>query len=385
MKLAFITSLLPTLKPDTGFEIANVAILDALRAAGHEVTAFGFARPDDMLRPDPSSVLLGRMTIENHVAGKGRKLAWVLAALASGLPVNCAKLWLEGRGHVVATIAAAGPFDALVLNSVTMAGAFPVLRNLAPALLIAHNIEHLSASQNAAQSRTPVLRWLFGREAAKLQVIEVGLADACRFIWCLAEDDRRMLGKANEPKSAVLPLVSTSTGRKLADDSAPQHDVGLIGTWTWEPNLIGLKWFLAEVAPLLPQYLKVAVAGRVPEGLAVPAHVQVMGRVVDAASFLSDCAVVALASRAGTGVQLKTIEALQLGLPAVATSLSMRGLSGLPANIVIADEPALFAQRLADHVAGVRARTIGRLDGAIFIEAQKQALNSAINRGLASI
>ena len=45
MRLAFLTSLIPVDRPDTGFEIANAAILSALRAAGHAVTAIGFLRP----------------------------------------------------------------------------------------------------------------------------------------------------------------------------------------------------------------------------------------------------------------------------------------------------------------------------------------------------
>lgn len=385
MKLAFITSLLPTTKPDTGFEIANVAILDALRAAGHAVTAFGFARPDDVLRPDPASVLFSRMTIENHAAGRGRKAAWVVAALVSGLPVNCAKLWLEGRNKVVATVKAAGPFDAIILNSVTMAGAFPALRDIGPALLVEHNIEYLSAAQNAAQSRNPALRWLFGRESDKLRALETSLAASCRFIWCLAEEDRQMLGAAAAHKSAVLPLVSTSAGQRLGETNQPAHDIGLIGTWTWEPNLIGLKWFLAEVAPLLPKQLRVGVAGRIPDGLAAPPGVELLGRVPDATAFLADCSVTALVSRAGTGVQLKTIETLQLGLPAVATTLSMRGLSTVPENIVIADDPAAFARHLVEHVAGTRTGKVRRLDGGHFMATQMQTLLDAIDKGLSAV
>ncbi len=52
-RLAFLTSLAPTLRADTGFEIANRCIIDSLRAQGHSVRVFAFARPDDELRPDP--------------------------------------------------------------------------------------------------------------------------------------------------------------------------------------------------------------------------------------------------------------------------------------------------------------------------------------------
>ena len=385
MKLAFVTSLVPVEKPDTGFEIANIAILDALRSLGHQVTVFGFARPDDDVRPDQDLVLLGRMVIENHVAGRSLKAQWLAAALASGLPVACAKLWLEGRGHVVEAVAAHGPFDAVVLNSVTMAGAFPALSTLAPTLLVEHNVEHVSAAQNAARSTHPAFRRLYAREARKLKAIEDHLVRSSRFVWCLAEEDRQMFGADALAKSAVLSLVSTSGAIPVSGDGPMIHDVGLIGTWTWEPNLKGLTWFLSEVVPHLPPYLRIAVAGRTPDGLVAPAQVNLLGKVPDAARFLTGCAVVALTSRAGTGVQLKTIEALQLGLPAVATSLSMRGLGQWPPNLTIADGAVAFAQLLAGHVAAVKAGDVRRIDGAVFMAAQRQALALAITAGLAAI
>ncbi len=385
MKLAFVTSLAPVEKPDTGFEIANAAILEALRSLGHQVTVFGFARPDDDVRADGDLVLIDRMVIENHNADPALKAAWLAAALASGLPVACAKLWLKGRGRVVEAVESHGPFDAVILNSVTMAGAFPGLSELAPTLLVEHNIEHVSAAQNAAASAHPALRLLYAREARKLRAIEERLVKLSRFVWCLAEEDRQTLGPDMLARSAVLPLVSTSDGAPAAGGAPFAHDAGLIGTWTWEPNFAGLDWFLSQVVPHLPADFNIAVAGRTPEGIDAPANVKLLGRVPDAASFLASCAVVALTSRAGTGVQLKTIEALQLGLPAVATPLSMRGLGDWPPNVVVAEEPDAFARSLAAHALAVRAGSVERVDGAVFMAAQRSALHAALTAGLAAI
>jgi hypothetical protein len=392
VKLAFVTSLAPTLKPDTGFEIANAAILDALRAADHHVTVFAFARNDDQLKPDPDLVLLGRMTIENHVAGPLRKLAWLGAALLKGMPFASAKLWLAGRSKVMAALRQHGPFDRVILNSVMMPGAFPDLTGLGPTVLVAHNIEHVSAAQNVGHAKTAWMRWLYARDAEKLKSLETQLAADSDFIWCLAEEDRQSLATLTAQdllaRSAVLPLVSTSQNeapRHPAEETAPPvHDIGLIGTWTWEPNLIGLKWFLAEVAPRLPSTLRIAVAGRTPADLAVPPHVTLLGRVPDASEFLGNCAAIALASRAGTGVQLKTIETLQLGLPAVATRLSMRGLGHPPANVRLADDPAAFAEALITHVADIAAGRVTRIDGSVFMQGQAAALADAIRAGLQS-
>ena len=384
MRLAFITSLIPVAKPDTGFEIANAAILDALRSAGHEVTAFGFLRPGEAPADPAQAVVISAVDIENAVAPASRKLQWLGYALRRGLPVACAKLRLAGAGKLVEAIRARGPFDALILNSVMLPGAFPELTTLGPCVLVEHNIEHVSAGQNAAHAGTGLMGWLYAREARLLEAVETRLWNEVGYIWTLAEEDRRALGPA-ATKAAVLPLVSGSGPQPAAtaEPVAPAFDVGMIGTWTWQPNFIGLDWFLREVAPLLPADISVAVAGRLPAEVApVPAQVRLVGRVADANSFLQSCHVLALSSRAGTGVQLKTIEAMQLGMPAVATTLSCRGFTTLPENFSLADRPEAFAQTLTERVRTAREGDPQRIDGAAFMAIQRDALASALAAGL---
>jgi hypothetical protein len=88
--------------------------------------------------------------------------------------------------------------------------------------------------------------------------------------------------------------------------------------------------------------------------------------------------VVPLISRAGTGVQLKTIETFELGLPSVATTRSLRGIGHIPANCVVTDDPAEFASALEQAARGAED-----VDGALFHASQRAALDAAIARGLA--
>lgn len=385
MRLAFLTSLIPVARPDTGFEIANAAILSALREAGHEVTAIGFLRPGEVPADPDRAVVVAEADIENAVVPAGQKLRWLAAAMQLGMPVACAKLRLIGEGRLVEAVTAHGPFDALVLNSVLLPGAFPELLRIAPCILAEHNIEHVSAAQNALHAENPVLRWLYRREARLLERLERGLWDEARFIWTLAEEDRQALGPAYREKSCVLPLVSGEAELPLDDpDGPPAFDIGLIGTWTWGPNLIGLEWFLREICPLLSGDIRIAVAGRVPPELRTPLGVTLVGRVPSAAHFLRSCRLVALSSRAGTGVQLKTIEAMQLGLPAVATTLSCRGFTQVPDNFTLADIAADFARAVTERVAAIRAGDRQRIDGAAFMAGQRTALAEGLARGLAA-
>ena len=106
---------------------------------------------------------------------------------------------------------------------------------------------------------------------------------------------------------------------------------------------------------------------------------QFVGRVPDADEFVRGAAVVPLISRAGSGVQLKTIETFELGLPSVATTSSLRGIDQVPANCVVTDDPVTFARALESA-----AETPGEaLDGAAFHGHQLQALDRQIAKGLA--
>jgi Glycosyl transferases group 1 len=382
MRLALVTSLLPADRPDTGFEIATVSILQALKDAGHEVISFGYRRPDDRTASRDDAVCLGRFEIENARAGALTKARWLAGSLARGLPVISAKLAERGVAPLQAALTARGPFDGVIINGAPVAGAFEELMRACPAILVAHNQESVSASQNAEDARG-VMRLLYRREAALLARIEARAIQLARFIWCLAEEDRIAFGPEAAEKSLVMPLLAPSPP-ELPETEA-LYDVGMIGTWTWRPNMIGLRWFLDEVAPRLPEEITVAIAGRHPDGLATPPNVKLLGRVEDAAAFIASCRAVALASRAGTGVQLKTIETFQLGMPCVATKLSVRGVGGLPPNCLVADSAAGYAASIAKLVSDLKAGRADRADGAAFTAERRREMRAAALAGIMAL
>ena len=246
-----------------------------------------------------------------------------------------------------------------------------------PAVLVAHNVEYRSAEENAAAAQG-FQRVVYTREARALKDMEAKLCAKARFVFTLAEEDRVALGVASDDRSAVLPLVTRPkppalAGRTIACDAA------LIGTWTWQPNRIGLDWFLGSVVPHLPPAFSIRIAGHMPADVtSTHPGVAFVGRVPDAEQFVRTAAVVPLISQAGTGVQLKTIETFELGLPSVATRRSLRGIDFLPPNCVVEDDPKAFAAAL---VAAARERRPA-IDGAVFHRRQLKALDAAILRGL---
>ena len=98
----------------------------------------------------------------------------------------------------------------------------------------------------------------------------------------------------------------------------------------------------------------------------MPPQVHLLGRVADAKLFVNSCAVIPLVSRSGTGVQLKSIETFEAGLPSVATERSLRGINTVPSNCVIANDPRAFADALVQSASKRRAGVISDADGPSF-------------------
>ncbi|WP_275788921.1 glycosyltransferase [Pararhizobium gei] len=384
MHLVFVSSLVPVENPLSGFDIANRTLLDGLRALGHRVSVVGYLQPGQKPAPDCEIHLLGELDVTNARAGLLTKLRWLARALSGRTTLSSAKMLKTGSREIEQLLARLAPFDGLILNSVQLPGAFIPVFEKYPSIYVAHNVEANSAVENAAAASGRLEAFLFRREARLLGRIEARLTQAASTVWTFAEADRFGFGAAIGRKAAVLPLVTRWNQPVETTPPGFAHDLALIGTWSWKPNRIGLDWFLSDIVPQLPPTMSIAIAGQLPDKPAV-AHpgLRFFGRVPDARAFVESAAVVPLISRGGTGVQLKTIETFEYGLPCVATSASLRGIADIPANCSTADHAADFARHLTEKVAQVRNGSLARLPGTAFHTAQKSRLLAALEQGLA--
>ncbi|MHC3939370.1 hypothetical protein ACI0FR_00666 [Paenochrobactrum sp. BZR 201-1] len=365
----------------TGYEVANAAIINGLQRAGCQITILGFNWPGRVPSMPDNTILLGEVDVRTQDAGFTQKIKWILQAVCTGLTVSSVKLRVTSDQNLQKAIVSAGEFDAYILNGVALAGAFEHHFKDKPSIFIAHNVEHYSAAENAASVKDFIQNILFKREARLLEKLEKRLCDQAKFVFTLADEDGGMLGL--EPsKFSTLPLVTTDHPPEPVTRDL-QYDLALIGTWTWQPNRIGLEWFLREVKPLLKPDIKIAIAGSAPTDL-IDAwrDVEFLGRIPDAVSFVESAAVIPLISVAGTGVQLKTIETFELGMPCVATHHSVRGIAKIPENCVLTDEPVAFAAALEAQVARARNGERGRIDGQTFYQQQLAGMDQAMKQGL---
>ena len=387
MHLAFVTSLIADGKPTTGFEVANEAIVAGLRSTGCKVTQIGFRLPRQEKTENALTIVLQTLDVENSSASTFQKIKWVAGAIASGLPVGGSKLRTISWPQLEHALNSLGKIDGIIINSVQIPTAFPQLLQYAPYIYVAHNVEHLSASQNAKSASGSFNRSLYQRDARLLEPIERNLCNNARHIFFLSEDDCKYFNQGDD-RSTVLQLafpIQSQIAMENSEVYTISNDVGLIGTWSWQPNFVGLTWFLDKVVPLLNSDMTISIAGSMPHAVdSEHPGVRFVGRVESAEEFVKNSGVLALVSRSGTGVQLKTIEAFQMGMPCCATVSSVRGIVDLPDNCVVEDDAKKFAKALNNMVKNRKSGKLVRLDGEKFTASQRDALHSGLAVGLKS-
>jgi glycosyltransferase involved in cell wall biosynthesis len=221
------------------------------------------------------------------------------------------------------------------------------------------------------------MAWVNAREARLLEAVETELARSADQVWTLSDADAEALAAmgadGRTQRFDLLPVELPSTA-----SPAPETDVTILGTWTWNANRAGLKWFLSEVCPHIPDSLSVEVAGAGTETLeAPPANVTFMGRVPEVMPFLRRGRVVAAPSVRGEGVQIKTLDAIASGRPVVATPIATRGIEELPPTVSVAQDPAEFAERLVQAASRPLDATAANA-GRAWIESRRSAFERAV-------
>ena len=150
----------------------------------------------------------------------------------------------------------------------------------------------------------------------------------------------------------VLPLIVgvRGTGKGFGERS----DVAFIGGYHHPPNVDAVRFFVAEIMPLLRERLpgvRFYAAGSNPtaevQSLASE-DVVVTGYIEDLDAFLDQVRVSVAPLRFGAGVKGKIVSAMSAGLPVVATPMATEGMSLTDGeNVVVADAANEFASSIA--------------------------------------
>ena len=273
-----------------------------------------------------------------------------------------------------------------------------------PAVLRQHNLEG-PYHRALAGSLRPPKSWVVQLEAARIDradrklehsawlhgIADISATDAA------VRRDRSNVAVVHVPTFALGPRASRPS---LAWQPASSPVVVFVGALHVGTNHDAIEWFAEHVWPQVrsrhPQ-ARWQIVGRSPSErvhtlVARTGGAELHADVPDPRTFLREASVAINPTVSGSGVNIKLVEYLSVGVPVVSTTKGQAGLGVLPQHdLLVADSPGEFAgavnrlledSDLADRVGGAGLATAERiLDVGRSLELMRDLMGPSPDRG----
>jgi glycosyltransferase involved in cell wall biosynthesis len=231
-----------------------------------------------------------------------------------------------------------------------------------------HNLEYQIWERLAISEQQSLKRWYLDLQSKRLKRYEIDAWCQMDAIVPIVETDSNVIlatvseiHKKNQLNSGYSVLNQPQIhvyqpGIAIESPFAFVHrplSIFHIGSMEWQANEQGVMWFLKKVWPRVlsaQPNVKFHLAGK---GLSKtdPRFFQTgivnHGEVDDAEVFMQSHGIMIVPIQAGSGIRIKSLEAMALGVPVVSTSIGAQGLtveSGT--QMLIADDPEGFADEI---------------------------------------
>ncbi len=246
--------------------------------------------------------------------------------------------------------------DIVHADTIALAQFVDGVRNV-PKVLTHHNIESQLMERRAEVEKSPLTRIYLSQQAKKLRSYEIAESPKFNTNIMMSQIDAQRLRQMvpGIKTSVVVNGVDTEYFSPKSGHESPA--LIYIGGMNIFANKDAILYFLKEIWPLvktrMPKVRFFAVGKNPPSQLLEMSNkdpqIQVAGYVDDVRPFLAKASVFIVPLRIGGGTRLKILDAMAMGKAVVSTSIGCEGIDVTPdKNILIADEPAVFAEKTLD-------------------------------------
>lgn len=252
------------------------------------------------------------------------------------------------------------PFDLVLVSRPHNFERFaPVVRSIMPESPIVYDAEalfHRRIERQAALEGDLGVQVRLREEAETMRTTEAAIAREADGLISISDDEARFLSQfSTSPVLVHGPLLGGIEPGPAG--FMERADIGFVAGWgggAKSPNVDALAWFAHEVMPSVlarVPHARLVVTGMRPpmeaRRFAGPSIV-FLGGVDDLKALYDSLRVAIVPMRFGAGVKIKTVEALQFGVPTVATAV---GAEGVPVDVtdalLVDDDAQGFALKVA--------------------------------------
>ena len=248
-----------------------------------------------------------------------------------------------------------GQFDVVQLEMLYMAPYVETIRKHSKAMVVlrAHNVEHKIWERIAKETKFFLKRWYINHLAKTLKEYELNALETVDGIAAITRKDAAFFRKYCSKPVIDIPYGVYPEEFTPKSEFEGKPKFYHIGSMNWMPNEEGIRWFIDEVLPKtvekVPEFVYHLAGRNMPEWLTTlqNPHIDVIGEVPDAKSFVAqhDVAIVPLLS--GSGIRIKIIESMAMGKTVITTRVGAEGiLYDEDVNIIIAENKAKMVEAI---------------------------------------
>jgi len=192
-----------------------------------------------------------------------------------------------------------------------------------------HNINHLLFKTRLKETRKIIRKAYFLIEGW-LNLL-YGLVNYPRYdhIFSISDEETKYLKKFYSSVTTQPLVYPIQRSRNLYNKV---YDILFVGYLDWPPNEVAVKWFTSKILPLINQQrpnIKFHIVGKLNTKLLYLKNnhnIVFHGYQKKLDTYLGASKIFVLPFRTGSGVRIKSLTALQNGIPIVSTKLGVEGL-----------------------------------------------------------
>jgi len=353
MKILFISKQLPRLGGRSGDTIVFRRI-EALARRGHEVGLAAFCDPEKHHEADPLRELLFEMELLPHpqptFAQRLRNSCFTRVpsrySFATDLRMSKTIGDMVDRSHYDVAIAEFSSMGQHLFRNPYLPAVRKIISCHRSATIMGMlAIDVLGWTPGALRQRLK-LRGLRKYEFAMYRGVD-------RILALTPWEKYRLLNQAPNLRISVLPCGVDTTSFTFPEQAATDPVLVFTGHYSEEPNEDAVLWFIrhawAQVLKEHPDALFYVVGPDPTPAICDLAKkkkgIIVTGMVDDVRPYLAKAQVFVCPVRMGTGMRGKVLEAMAAGVPVVATSLAVEGITVQTGdNCFLADNPDIIAR-----------------------------------------
>jgi glycosyltransferase involved in cell wall biosynthesis len=274
-----------------------------------------------------------------------------VALLRRGLSAHPLQVAIHESRLMRRAIRAARETEAFDVAHVQLVRMAPYLDDIRPLPHVVDLVDALSLNmERRARHDRGVGRWLARLEGRRLGRYERTVCDAVDRALVGSATDRQALG--SPPKLAVVTSGVDLTEFPRQHGGREPATVIFAGNMGYFPNVLAARWLGGTILPTVAREvpgvrLRIVGARPDPEVLSMArrdARITVVAGPEHIAPHLGRAAVAVAPMQAGSGQQLKVLEAMASGTPVVATTIAAGGVEARHGeHLLVADEPEAFA------------------------------------------